>query len=273
MSLMDQIKQNMQGQQAPTARPDAATANPLQQLQALSRAKTGKAVQDTGPQASSLMQQVQAQTAQDQSRQLGQQGQQQALNFAQAEAAQEQEVAQKKELLSEQLIDAQADFNRRAADLYQDFARKGEQLDFQKDKAKAEQLGFSLRLSNDQYINRLQNQAAKARLDNAVNFREELTRAIFAEEQDLFEDSLEFRRLMNADDRAFMDRMAEFDLSMALDLAKSQNEAAANSMIWQGAGTVASAGARAYANYDPNAPKAGDESFGYGDDDEWDFDW
>ena len=251
MSILETLKQNNQPQT--TATPTAAATPGLGRIQNLYRAKTGKAVSDTGPQASSL----QAKIQEGQNIAQAEQGQQQAntlmMGLEQAEAGQEQKKEQQEQVLSQNLVEKQAEFTNRAIDTYREFSQKGVQLDNRRDRAKAEQLGFDLRLSNDKYITNLESQGRRARLDDAAGFQEELMRSIFGEELDMLNDSLDFRAMMSADEREFNDMMAAIDLDFAMQISKAENKAASNRMIWEGAGTAASGAARAYSSSDSSS--------------------
>ena len=116
----------------------------------------------------------------------------------------------------------------------QGFEQQGAQLDIKKNQAKLEQAGFLMRLSDDKYTTNLQMNGRRDRLDSEAGFKEALLRTTFADELDLFNNDLEFRALMRADDRAFQERLAKMNIDMAIKLASAENQAAGATQMWTG---------------------------------------
>jgi hypothetical protein len=186
-----------------------------------------------------------------------QQTQLQLQQVAQAEQQGQQQVQQQAEQVvkEEQLV--QRDMTEQSArfmdqlmndqlGVLQQFSKGEKQLNLKKDKARLEQIGFTLRLNNDKYINKLQEEGFRARLDNEAVFEEELARSIFAEELDLFRDNLDFRAMMGASDRDFQEQVASMDLNSAIELANASAQSAASQQMWSGIGTMVSGGVGAY---------------------------
>jgi hypothetical protein len=93
------------------------------------------------------------------------------------------------------------------------------ELDFQKDKAVVEQAGFYARLANDQYVEKLQNEGARARINSAADFEEEFTRTILRDEEQTLKNSLLFEELLKADERKFEVLLQGMDLDFAIQVA------------------------------------------------------
>lgn len=231
-------------------------ANPLgpsqtSQLQQLSQATSGKAGgTQSAPRISNVGEQLANQQTQLQLQQVGQQEQQAQVQTEQTarQVVQEDQFAQKE--FTEQTARFMDGLMNEQLGVLQAFSRGEKQLNLKKDKARLEQVGFTLRLNNDKYINKLQEEGFRARLDNDAQFEDELARSIFADELDLFRDNLEFRAAMGADDRQFTEMMAGMDLNSALELANAQSQAAAAQQMWSGIGGVVSGGVAAYSAYD-----------------------
>ena len=217
------------------------------QLQQLSQATSGRApTQSTGPRMSNVGEQLANQQTQLQLQQVAQaeqQGQQQVQQQA-------EQVVKEEQLVQRDMTEQSARFMDQLMNdqlgVLQQFSKGEKQLNLKKDKARLEQIGFTLRLNNDKYINKLQEEGFRARLDNEAVFEEELARSIFAEELDLFRDNLDFRAMMGASDRDFQEQVASMDLNSAIELANASAQSAASQQMWSGIGTMVSGGVGAY---------------------------
>jgi hypothetical protein len=261
-NLLDTIKKNMQ---QPTGSPSQLAITPQQGAQAsdinqtsqvskLLAAGSGKATAPgASPTTSNLAEQIQQNQAQLAQDQVAQQGQQQAFQLGQQQRAQEQKVSQQNRQLTEQGLAQQDEFTRQNEALLNSYQNGTKQMNLQKDKARLEQLGFDLRLGNQQYLDNLQREGARSRLDNQVSFGESLQRAVWDDENELFSDSLEFRTILGADQRSFNDQIAQMDLDFAMQVANAQAQEANQRMMWEGIGGLTSAGVKAYGAYEEGA--------------------
>jgi hypothetical protein len=195
------------------------------------------------------------------------------LAMGQQQRALQEEAAFKNKLLSEDQLVAREKFLDTQKGIIQEYTTGQRQLDLNKDKAKLEQLGFSMRLSNDKYLQELDRQAKMANLSDAMAFEEEMYRTIFADEEELLRDNLDFRAILAADERTFRDEMAQINIDMALDLAKAENKALSEKQMWDGLSGLAQAGAYAYSTFGgaPQTTTTGDnvgegpEALSYGE--------
>lgn len=219
------------------------TQTAVQNIQA---ATAGKAPgTEAGPVRSTLA----AQQAQDVTRanlqEVAQQDQATKLKQAAQAQAQVQQFDQQTLQLKDQRANIQSNFNRQAAGTIQAFQQQGEQLDLNKRKAQVEQLGFLLRLGNDKYIDRLQAEGQRERLDSSINFKEVLQRSIFSDELDLFQDDMDFRRMMAADQREFERLLATMDVSYAKKIAASEAKQANTQVAFEGLDRLVSGATKA----------------------------
>jgi hypothetical protein len=244
-SLFQQVQSNLQKMAAPQSMSGILGAT--QDVAKISQAATGKAgaapgmqgpQRDTQQELAVVDQVQQGQKAISRDAQLSQLAMQQADQQMQNEA-----VFQDKKLDEEEL-NRLDQFHQVQGKILQEYATGQRQLDLSKDKAKLEQLGFASRLSNDKYVRDLQQQANKARLSDAARFSEELTRTVFADEEELFRNDLNFRALMAADQRQFTEATAQIDLDFALSLANAKGREESAQSMWRGVGGVISAGAQ-----------------------------
>jgi hypothetical protein len=248
-SLFDQVKQNL----SKLAQPIQPAGQILGQTEAISRvsqAASGKAVPGAGGAGAPARSQQAELAVVDQvtrgQQELTKANQIQALAFGQQEQALKDSEEFKNRLMSDEQLAAREKYLETQRGILTDYSSGQRQLDLTKDKAKLEQLGFSMRLSNDKYLNELENRAKIAGLSNAISFEEELTRSIFADEEELFRNDLDFRAMIAADQRTFQDELAQMDINMALDMAGASNRALSEKQMWDGLGGIIEAGALAY---------------------------
>ena len=254
---MDTIRTNMQAGPKPAQPGISQTA----QVQQLLQAKSGKAVGPTAaPGISNIGEKVAAQQAQIAEQQVQQQGMLQGQAIQQQASEQAQQAQIQGRQLDERTLDQMDEFTRNHNAILDDYNRGIKQLDLNKDKSKLEQIGFNLRLNNDKYVTDLQREGRRSRLDNEIKFNEELTRTIFADEEDLLRNDLNFRALIGANDRDFREEIGNISISHALDIADTEAKAANSQMMWQGIGAMTSAGIKGYESY-----SAGSFDSGYQD--------
>lgn len=232
-TLLEQLRQ-----QAPSA------VNQTEAVQGLLDARSGKAIDDTGgPRATNIQEQVQNKLTETQLKEIAQQANLQAEQLGQEQRGVQQQFAQQKEQLNETEITAQETYQRQVEASLNDYERNIKTLDVAKQGAKVEQLGFQLRLSNQNYIMQLKTEAARDKITSEAAFREALQRTIFADEIDLFSSDLDFRMLLKADDAQFQKMIAQIDIDTALAIASSAAKDAAAQQITSGVKTLVEAGA------------------------------
>lgn len=253
MTALQKIQQSL----AQKAQPAPATGilGQTQQIEELSRAASGKAVTGgVGPSRSRQAEkQVASQVMQGQ-RALQDQIQAEMLGQAQQTKAMQNKAEFENKLLSQEKLDMQDKFIVRQQEILSSFVRSGRELDLRKDKARAEQLGFMMRLNTDYYLTDLQGEADRAMLQDQMSFEEELARTMFAEELDLFNDDLDFRAMIAADEREFELDAANINIDFALKMAESASAQANQQIMWQGIGGTIEAsivGAAKYAEANP----------------------
>lgn len=169
------------------------------------------------------------------SAQLGQQAQQvsAAETGARADLALRQQQMQQQNSLKKQQLLSEA-------------AREGRKLDFDRDAAKLEQIAHTMRLSDKQYMDKLEMEGQKRRLDNSLAFKEELQRSIFGSNTDLLKTGLGNKSVLEASDRDFAEMMNQMDITAALEFAENEQKDARQAAIIGAAGSLATAGVGAY---------------------------
>lgn len=250
-SLFDQVKQNL-SKMAQPVQPAGQILGQTEAISRISQAASGKAVPGAGAGAAPARSKQAELAVVDQvargQQELAKANQIQALALGQQEQALKDSEDFKNRVLSDEQLAAREKYLDTQRGILTDYSSGQKQLDLTKDKAKLEQLGFSMRLSNDKYLNELENRARIADLSNAINFEEEMTRTIFADEEELYRNDLDFRAMIAADQRTFQDELAQMDINMALNLAEANNKALSEKQLWDGLGGLMEAGVMAYSS-------------------------
>lgn len=241
-TLMDSLKKSLTG----TAQP-APELGQTQRVQGLLEAKAGKALaDDSGPARSTIGETsaaLQTKTAlQDQSLQ----NKLQSASIGQEAAAQEVKVEEERKNLGSQLEEYRSAFERQSDNLLRDFERDSRQLDDTRTQAKTEQLGFLLRLQDKQYIDQLQMEGEKARLNTNLGFKEAAFRSQLEDNMTLFRNDQMFKKFVNSSEREFRDQLSKMDINYAMQVASNAQQAANQQSIFSGIGNVVSGGAAIY---------------------------
>lgn len=245
MSLLDKIRQSMSTQSTTPVVQDRT-----QQAQQMMQAKLGKAATtESTPRMSNIAEMEVAGKVAEEQRKLAEKGEISAQKVSQAEEKVEQKKLQGTQILNEERLNQVASYQNRADSIMGELERNKKQLDAKQYRAKIEQLGFNLRLQNDQYIDRLEREGVTARLHQESYMNEELLRTVFAEELDLYNNDLDFRSLVNAYDRDAEKALARIDINFAIELAKSSAKAEGTKMIFQGLATATTGGISAWDKY------------------------
>lgn len=237
-------------QQLTQAAPTTPVPNQTEQAQSLLQAKSGKAVApSTTPRISNIGEQLANQQTQAGVQEQTKANVQQAQNLGTQQQAQDQEINFRLRNADEQFAKSMDEYLNRSQAALDEYKQGTRQLDLSKDKARLEQLGFTMRLASDKYVDNLQRIGAQNRLDNELNFNEALARSIFADEQDMFEKDLKFRAMLGEDSRDFNQELGNIDLDFAMSMANAENKANNARTMWSGIGGLGSAGIQGYTAY------------------------
>ncbi len=176
-----------------------------------------------------------------QEQQLQQAEQMQAAQVDQAQRQQEQQFQFQAQDQEERALNSRIEWSNQAKQLVTQFSRDNTRMDLSETKAAVEFSATLMRLSNDSYVEQLQMEGRKRRLDDEVSFKEALTEAIFNDEIDFLTDDLNFRSIINAEKREQMEWIASFDLDYAIRLAEASAAAQQATQKYQAIGEGVSA--------------------------------
>ena len=200
----------------------------------------------------------QAQQAADQQAQLDQQAAAQAQNTATNRAnilAQESMAGQQRNAAAESAqrrltagADAQTlELNNKYAnavqtlasergisenEIFQNFQQETAKLGLEKSAAMLEQLGHTLAMSDQRYVDTLKQIGAENNLIDDIAFKREANTLAFQKDLEILSQQFDMERLINADERTFQREMAQLDINTALSMAaQAAREASATQMI------------------------------------------
>jgi len=244
-TLMDTIRQKLEApeQQAPTG----GAMDQTERAQGLLRAKLGKAgAPTTGPRLSNIQEQQAAQQTRLGQKRLATEGAVRGQEITQqAEAIEAREQESLADLVS-QREDVQQRFELQSENITQDLERNFKQLDDQKKAAKLEQLGFTLRLQDKDYLTNLQREGERAQLQNSLDFKEQLARDNFADMEDLLRSDIAYKKIADMSDREFRDELAQMDLEYAREMAHQARITEMKQAKYKMFGAGVSGGTQAY---------------------------
>lgn len=215
-TLLDIINQNSA---VPTQTPQLGTT---QQAQGLLRARTGKQISPSGGEPG--ISDIQEKSAADQTRlslvPVQQQATIQGAQAQQASAAVEQQKQQDLAGATQQKAGLTLQGQIQTNQLLQDLEQNRAQLNTEKDKSKLEQVAFGLRMGDQQYVDTLQREGARQRLDDQHSFDQALTSSVFGDQTDLLQQALGGKSILAAGDREFNSFLSNLSVDQARQLAK-----------------------------------------------------
>lgn len=250
-NLLDAIRGNNQALTQKQGMTDETS-----KLSTLLRAKSGKASGGADVAQSNLgEQQAVAQTNQTMQNQVAPQAaaqlagaEQVQMNQQTQQAGQEQQIAQSRKFDTIQS-------RLKTDEILQNLERGNKELDARQQAANMEQLGQNLRLSNTQYIDNLQREGDRSRLNSAQGYQEELARTMFGESQVMLEKNLANKSILSANDRDFERSMAVMGLDTAYGMFRQEAAGEAARGQAAAAGSIINTGIGAYGTSQDNASK------------------
>ena len=275
-NLLETIQKNRQQTLAAGATP--AVTDQTQTVAGLLRAKSGKAGTAPAIGMSNLAEQSAAQDTANQFKQLQTQDQIQAeAERVQAEGT-EQGVRQQREAIDQARKFDTASTRLKTNEIMNELAMDRGSLDHDKDLARLEQAAFLLSMQDKQYTDQLQDIGARRRLDNELEFKNAMAEMAFKDSLDLLKQKLNNNDVLSASDRDYKKALSDLDIAdaiavaeiearyrqsgsdQALDIMKDQFKRNMKqqqlSSIYQGVGSLGSAGTSAFAaKMDEPAPK------------------
>lgn len=219
-----------------------------EQVQAIQQARTGKAAQETGPAISALGERQAAQQAQQALGQVAQQGRLLGQQQQQQAQAQQQAADIQARQLEEQRAAFRQDAQERISNLEINYRQALEEGDFQQAQAAADQASTLARLGTSQYVNDIQMEGRKNRLETDINFKKAFRDQQYADMQQFLDSDLEFKELINADQREFQEKLNNLDVIAAMDIMNAQMAGESQRAKYEGLSRIVSGGIAAGAS-------------------------
>ena len=127
-----------------------------------------------------------------------------------------------------------------------------------------EQLGQNLRLNNQKYVDNLQREGSRARLNDDIQFREQVAKSVLQDNKSLLEKQLGNRSILSASDREFSIAMARMGVQDAWQMFRNESNAQQSAAQWSTGASLINTGLGAYGTYQERVEKAKDRSIARG---------
>ena len=127
-------------------------------------------------------------------------------------------------------------------DIFAEFDRSNKELEFRKDQAELEQLGFDLALSDRALLDEYNRIGRERQLSNDLNFQEESANLALGENLSMLKDELSFMKSFNSDRRTWETELAQMDLEAAMNIANASIKDANTTAMITGLGKSVSTG-------------------------------
>lgn len=252
-NLLDQIRQNSQQM----ASQKQGLTDETSKLSTLLRAKSGREVGggDTG--ASNLgEQQAVANTNNQMQNIVAPAAAIQAAGQGVQAATQEQELNQQKSDIAQSRNLDTVQTRIRTDALLQNLEQSRGKLDQQQRDASVNQIAQNLRLQNAQYVDSLQREGARNRLDNENDFNQAIAQTTFGDNKELLETSLGNKSILDASDRDFSKAMGSMSTENAYDIFKNDMKSQKERGMYQAIGGLVTAGVGAAGKYSERKSEA-----------------
>jgi hypothetical protein len=115
-------------------------------------------------------------------------------------------------------------------------------IDANRDSARMEQVAQGLRMQNKQYVDTLQREGKKERLDDKLMFEEQLKRDILGDNEELLRDILGNRNILDIDAREFQTLLAQMSVDQAWRAHQNEIDDAKRRQLGEAIGTATSMG-------------------------------
>lgn len=247
MSLLQKIQQNLQAAAAP-----AGVSGITEESRRLMQAKSGKAV---GPSQSAVSNQAELAGLSELNAQLDQQrgaGQMQALQLQEDQDRLEQGEKLARSGMDLQQRATQQQFAQQEATQLQRAGQARSELDFDRQKSQAEQRSHTRAFENKQYLDTLNREGMRRRLDSELQMKKALSKMALGNSEELLRRALGNRELLTLDANEFKKLLAKIDINTARELANNAISDAKTQAAYGAAGGLASAAISGYGEYDRN---------------------
>lgn len=259
-NLLDTINQNAA---AAATQPQGVT-DESQKVANLLRAKSGKAATGGDVGASNLGEtSASDQTNTQLQNQVAPAAAIQAANLSQQNSQQEQGAQIQKASVARGRASNTLQNKLQTTALLNQFEQNEGSLGLDKNKAQVDQLAQGLRLQNQQYVDDLNREGSKSRLDDQLQFQQAMQSEAFDNNKELQSKVFADQDIASMSDRDFKKRLEQMGIDDAWNMFNTNQKTAADRAKFTAIGSLASAGIGAAASAGtPSAPAAAPASSG-----------
>lgn len=245
-TLLDTLKKNLGQVSAPEAVADETGT--VQQLLSARKGIVGPQSQ-LGPKGFSVAEAAARAPAQQQLAETRQAAQLQSTAIGQEAAAQAEEQKQREASLSAQRQQSQLQSRIQTESILRNLEQNRAALSEDKRRSGMEQVAANLRFQNQAYIDNLQREGTKARLQDSYAFDTQLKNQIADDNIALLKLQLGNKAAIDASDREFQKMLAQIDIDTAIRMQKENASFAAQQQKIQAIGQTATTGIAAGGKY------------------------
>lgn len=249
-TLYDTIQQNLTKPQ-----PAPGVTDQTAQARKLLAATSGKAGGAPAP-SSNVGEQAANDTTRQNLAQVQQQGQMAAAGIQQAQKQVEATEQTQRGALSINEQAAIQHANQQKTQILQELGQSGQQLDADRDRAKLEQLTQAMALNDKRYVDTLDLEGSKLRLDSDLAFKTELQKSILGSNTDLLKQQLQADDISQASSRDWQKVLASIDINQAITLANNAAKDAATASQIGAAQKIIQTGADVYSRTPSTTPSS-----------------
>lgn len=238
-TLLDTLKKNL-GQ---VAQPQLATdeTGQIQQLVAAKKGIVGPA-SALGPKGLAVAETAAKGQTQQQLSQLGTAAQLQATQLGQAVQGEQLQQKQQEEALSAQRQEGQLRTRIQTENILRGLEQGRASLSEEQRRQGLEQVASNLRLQDRQYVDNLQREGAKSRLQDSISFNEALKKSILEDNLALTQQFYKDKSALDLDDREWQKYIASIDVDAAMQMMRDDARFATEQATIQGVGSVLTTG-------------------------------
>lgn len=173
--------------------------------------------------------------------QAAQQGTQSAQQLQSANIAQNAELQQRQAKVQQAALQASSMMNK--------FSQQNRSLQTKDDLNQIESIAAQARLSNSKYVDALQLEGARGRLDNQSSFNESYQKQVLQDNLDILGAQYDTKKLLDTNDRQFAVEMQNMSIETALKIAAHERNTLQANAMYSSIGGVVSGGLQSYSAY------------------------
>lgn len=238
-TLLETLKKNLGGVTTPELDVDETG-----QIQKLLAAKQGIVGPESalGPRGLAIGEVAAKGQTQEQLSKLGTAAQMQTTQLTQAARGEEMQQKQQEEALSAQRQEGQLRTRIQTENILRGLEQGRASLSEEQRRQGLEQVASNLRLQDRQYVDNLQREGARARLEDSISFNEALKRSILEDNLSLTQQFYKDKAALDLSDREWSKYLATIDIDSAMQMMRDDARFATEQATIQGLGSLISTG-------------------------------